>query len=427
MMQARSQQGAVNIMVLIMAIVVGLVGWGLWYGQLSDNEQLQADTADADRVAETEKAKVVKLKGAWTRLAGVAGGVAGSLPEPKDLEIESIEDYYGLVDPMLDPIKQKIVEYRSLFGGDESTHDTLIEIGIPADARLGEKDTEIGQLKQDLTDARQGKQTAEQANVTIASQHSTEIETKVQEMTQARERAASQLQQQEDEYKRAASERDKIREDLETAAATHRKALAEATDKLEAMDREVALFKSVERIKRNRNNTDGNVIAVDARTGQCWIDIGAQDLLRRGTRFRCYGLAKGSVREDHGYIVVHDVEAKRALCTIENGARPRADDQLVNPHYDKESPKVFYFLGKLPGRYNNQTAQRILKDFGAVVTDKCSIHVDFLVLGDNPDPEAEVGPDADLNWFKQTTEYNDALRWGIETIRARDLETFLQF
>ena len=46
-----------------------------------------------------------------------------------------------------------------------------------------------------------------------------------------------------------------------------------------------------------------------------------QDLLRRGTRFKVYGVKKGGVKVHHGWLTVHNVEAKRSSCAYASTAR----------------------------------------------------------------------------------------------------------
>ena len=87
---------------------------------------------------------------------------------------------------------------------------------------------------------------------------------------------------------------------------------------------------------------------------------------------------------------------------------------------------TFHFVGNLPGRFTNQQAKAILEQYGMKVAEEFSIHVDFVVLGANPDPEA-IGDDANPNWFKETEAYNDAVRWGTEMLRGQDLEHYLKY
>ena len=423
MMPQDRQGGAVHIVIFIMVIVVALVGWGLWYGQYSDNDQLVKNADSAQAEFEYQQGQNLKLKQAFTRVASVTGGIPSDLPEPGE---ETPEEWSDKLEAMLKPVRDKIAETRSLFGGQESSVQTLFDLPTPAEAMLTSKENANNRLQRDVQSITGEKTSAEQANVALVSQHSTEIDSKNNEISQLRERHAGQLQQQEDEYKRAAAERDEVTRKYETSIEEHRTAMQQLSDKVDSLEREVRDFKSPLKIKRMREKPDGKIIAVDRRAGLCWIDIGSRDLLRRGTRFKAFGRRKGGERIPHGYITVQDVEARRALCAIDGNAEVEQGDTIFNPHFDADGAKVFHLLGKLPGRFNNQQAQSILEGFGAVVSENLTIHVDFLVLGDNPDPEA-IGPDADPNWFKSTPAYNDALRWGIEVIRARDLESFLQY
>ena len=64
-------------------------------------------------------------------------------------------------------------------------------------------------------------------------------------------------------------------------------------------------------------------------------------------------------------------------------------------------------------------AKRVLEAAGARVDDKLSVETDFLVLGvkEAPDPPELTESEA----------YKQAQAWGIEIIRARDLDPFLTY
>ena len=423
MMQSRAgERGAVSLMFLIFTIVVGLIGWGLWYLEFTKNEQVVADAAAATTAKGDALDGQFKYRRAYEAIANAVGNV-GTLPEPSP--DESIEDYMTKIQPAVRRLEETVREAKNLFEGDE-TVDTLVEVVQPAAAKIDAHLLEITRLQRDLETARQDRTAAEAANDEMISAHAGELARRNEEVDQLRQRSASQLQASEEKNEQTQTELAKLTDTYETSVVEHRKSVDQLRFQKEQIDREVRDWKRELKHERVWNVPDGKVIDVDDRAGLCWIDVGSRHQLRRGTRFRTYGIAKGGVREYHGYIVVRDIERDRALCAVENGSPVERGDFVTNPYFDREGKKVFYFLGRLPGRFDNQRARAILEDFGAEVADGFSIEVDFLVLGANPDPEA-VGEDADLDWFKQTEEYNDALRWGVEMLRARDLEGFLQY
>ena len=76
-------------------------------------------------------------------------------------------------------------------------------------------------------------------------------------------------------------------------------------------------------------------------------------------------------------------------------------------------------LGELTGRVNKEMAKRVLEGAGAKVDDKVTVETDFLVLGVKEAPDSPE--------LTESESYKQAQAWGIEIIRARDLDPFLTF
>ncbi len=425
MMSHARERGAVNLMMLfIITLVIAIGGWALWFGQFKDNEALKKKAKSTSAERDIAFDKVTALREAMNSFAKEVGEVPVPVPEPADGEppqvyLERFNNDY------IRPVRQRITESRNSLEAD-ATLNTLMGVLGPAEAAINKRDTEIASLKNDLTQAKADKASAEQANDQLLEEQRTELARRSQELEDEKQRNATKEQQLESQKDDLSTQLARITDTYEKAVSTHRSELIRVSDTMSELDREVRDIKRGLRIKKEKDLPDGKILDVDYRTGLCWIDIGTKHVLRRGTRFRTYGFLKGKVKDYHGYIVVRDVEKDRALCALEGDARPERGDFVTNPYFDRDEQKIFYFLGNLPGRFNNQQAKAILEDNRAKVVMKFDPHVDFLVIGDNPDPDA-VGEDANPNWFKETKEYTDALRWNIEMIRAKDLETFLDY
>ncbi|MEE9394684.1 MAG: BRCT domain-containing protein [Planctomycetota bacterium] len=426
MMRSSSRQGgAVNILFFVGALVIALVGWGLWFSEYKGHEEaVKNEVVAKDDLLESQ-GKLTEYKRGIDSITKVLG--LSEFPEPTGLDDEGNSAWIDTtVAPAVGIVRKVVDEGRALSGGGESV-TTITQLLDPIQAKLDAQGQEITRLKRDLSAARNATTSAEQANDTLIEQQAVSIQAKESELTDNKDRAATQLKQSDDNLVVAQGQITSLTESLETRLTETQAAMQKMEEKTNTLDREVRQVKGALRHETVSAEPDGKVMSVDQRAGMCWIDIGSNKQLRGGTRFRSYGVLKGGVREYHGFVVVKKIEARRALCAVEHGATTQNGDFITNPYYDSEGQHTFYFLGNLPGRFDNQRSAAILRDFGATVADKFSPSVDFLVLGNNPDPEADLGEDADVNWFQATEAYTNATRWNIEVLLARDLEDFLKF
>ncbi len=419
------QAGAVHIMFLIITLVVAIAGWALWFTEFSDNEQKTKAASDATAQADKAIEREVMLRAAYTEVAKKIGGIADELPPIDDVTDDRSTYLKKVRETLVTPIERRVNEARNLFNGEESMNQ-IYNIIDPAEAMVNRLKTQIASLEAEIDTLKSGKASAERANDDMVTAHNGELSAKNEAMNQLRATNASKEQLLESQKDALATDLSTITDRLETTLASSNEQITAMQNATNAFEREVRSFKTEIRTKRERNIPDGNVSGVNLATGTCYIDIGSRQGLRRGTRFNTYGLAKGRVKEYHGYIVVTDVERDRALCSLEDGARPERGDFITSPVFERDGAMTFYFLGNLPGRFTNQQAKAILEQYGMKVADEFSIYVDFVVLGGNPDPEA-IGDDANPNWFKETEAYNDAVRWGTEMLRAQDLEHYLKY
>ncbi|MCB9833342.1 MAG: hypothetical protein H6807_12810 [Planctomycetes bacterium] len=419
------QAGAVHIMFLIITLVVAIAGWALWFTEFSDNEAKTKAATDAKAALDVATNREVMLRSAYEEVATAVGAtVPAKMPPIEDGD--DVSTYLKKIrEQAVAPIQRKVNEARTVFAGDESMV-TLDAIDAPAEAMVNGLRTEIASLKSEIETLKGAKSTAERANDDMVTTHNTELSGKNDALNQLREGNAAKEQLLE-------SQKDALQGDLSATTDKYEALLTSSNEEITALknatnsfEREVRSFKTEIRTKRERNIPDGNVTGVSLGAATCYIDLGSKHGLRRGTRFNTYSLAKGRVKEYHGYIVVTDVELGRALCSLEDGAKPERGDFITSPIFERDGAMTFYFLGNLPGRFTNQQAKAILEQYGMKVVDDFSIFVDFVVLGANPDPEA-IGDDANPNWFKETEAYNDAIRWGTEMLRAQDLESYLKY
>lgn len=427
MMQVSSRQsGAVNIVLFVLVLVVALAGWLLWFTENKDNEAKTKAAVEAAEEVDRLKTRYGAYQQGVDDLFAKVGLEPVVLPsETYDVDVNGEEWKTANIDSRLALLDSVVSQSRSLFNGDESM-TKVVQVLDPAQGVLEKLESEVTRLKQELEAAKADKANVETASDTLISTHRDELGRKNTELSEERDRSARAVAQAEQQTDAVQQQLTSLTSEMEQVRNEARTQLTAAEIRVNNLDRDVTKLKD-HVVERAFNTPDGKVQEVNARTGTCYINLGSKHQLRRGTRFKTFGFSKGQVRVDHGFITVRDVEYDRALCALAPGATTQAGDLIENPYFNADRKQVFYFLGTLPGRYDNQRAAAILRDFGATVTDKFDVEVDYVVLGDNPDPEAAVGEDADPNWFKSTVQYTDAKRWGVEMLRARDLEDFIRF
>lgn len=419
---SRQDRGAIHIMFFISVLIAALAGWGLWYSQYTENEKNVDATAQATASEEIALTDVKWVKAAYDDLAKRVGSVP-ALAAPAGETIDAWQEKFKAAHRVVTERRDQEVTFIK---GDVSTCPDISSVFVPFEAHIHELESQIGRLKGEIATAASNYAAV---NTAKANSDATLASTLAASESKSQERRATLNSQ----LSASEASRSSELESFKQASTQYDQDLVVKTtevlgmkNKLEGNDREVTILRSHLVTKRAWETPDGNVIEVDHKAGRAWIDLGSRDWIRRGTRFKVFGVKKGGGRVHHGYVVVHDIEPHRALCALESGDEMKPGDLIVNPHFNRGQSARFFFLGQLPGRYDNQTAQRILESFGGKVDPQMTMHVDFLVLGGNPDP-SQVGEDAKPNWFKSTTEYTDALRWGVEVIRARDLATYLQY
>lgn len=427
MMQVSSRQsGAVNMILFVLVLVLTVAFVFLWYTEFKDNEAKTKAKEEAEAKLESLETRAGRYTSEVNRLLTKSGLPELEMPGETDESDTALDAWAeSQIDSKLTLLDSVVNESRSLFNGDESM-TKMTDVLKPAQGVLEGLEAEVARLKRELETAKADKANAETANDTLVSTHRDELSRKNQELSEERDRSARAVAQAEEQTDAAQQQITSITGELEQRLSETRAQISKAESTVFKLDGEVAKLKN-HTLERTNNAPDGQIIEVNKRLGTCYIDLGSKHQLRRGTRFKVFGYEKGQVRVDHGFVTVRDVEYDRALCAIDSGAMPKANDKVHNPYFDKDTKRSFFFLGSLPGRYDNQRAAAILRDFGASVTDKVTVDVDYIVLGANPDPEAAVGEDADPNWFKSTVEYTDGKRWGVEFLRARDLEDFIRF
>ncbi len=273
--------------------------------------------------------------------------------------------------------------HSAFLGPDATTASRMIE-------RL---DTRVGELNRELAEAKQ------QAAAAETSRSSTEKS--MRDLTSSKDTAYADLQKTlQDERDRNSQQEtaDKARIDelngrLNAHEAKARAEKEELEGQVASLQEEVKkrdgriteLAKRVETI-RLPDEPDGSVVAVST-ASTCHIDLGAKQLLRRGTRFKVFSYGKNGSMHEKGMVEVTSVQDAMAECTVVD-LKDRFDpisrgDKIAAPSYDPEMPREFVLLGNFPSGYSRAMVADRLRSLGAKVADKVGPATDFLIMGDS--------------------------------------------
>ncbi len=418
------ERGAVHIGFVVVAGILAIGGWFFFYTKSKESDELAGKLASAT----AEKWKVeVQRDAAIIAFKSYATLVQG---EGITLEFPDVADEATWV-AARGPFETKYSKADRF----KAVSDRMGEIVAATGAKLDENQTLFAVMNTAFTkyeEARRNAQTEKEAAAATTAQLDAlrkEAAKKDETFTENVGKAKADAQKQhtddvadrervETTLAQANRDRDKFKQDSEQAKNDLQARTLDLSQKVEQHKAEARVVNENLRIERERDLPDGRIIAVDERLGTAWIDLGARNVLRRGTRFKVYEVGKGAVKIPKGFVVVTNVEADMAECAVEGGAPVAQGDYITNPYYSKDRRTKFVFLGQLVGRFNNEIAGRMLESVGALVSAAVTADTDFLVIGEKADPD---GPE-----LTESPEYQRARDWGIEIIRSVDLETYLR-
>lgn len=422
MMPSVAQRGAVNLVFLILVLIVTLVFAALWFVKMQESDKLKVEKASLSAEVEKEKATRAWYQDYYGEIAPlVGGGVPPQVPfQPQFIEgnVSARDEAAKVTKSIKDALQQL---GQRVDNPVDQPADLVVALETPVSAYLrvrGESKTK-GDDIQRLSGELQARDKTIADNQRAYAEEKARIQTENDANFQRLNLQLSEVRATNEELQAKVrdsnTELDKVREDTN-------KATQDLTTKGKELEGQVRQMHGELRVKRVTEAPDGKVLASDPKTGMVMIDVTSQNQLRRGTRFKVYETGKGNVKIHKGWITVIDTGPTMSEARVDESVPGvgaiGSGDWLFNPYFEKEGKTRFVFLGQLPGRYSRETAEGILRNFGAQVEAAVTTHTDFLVLGEKEDPEGEP--------LESSADYRNAVLWGVEIIRARDLAPFLQ-
>jgi len=177
-------------------------------------------------------------------------------------------------------------------------------------------------------------------------------------------------------------------------------------------------------------NPDGQVLQVSQDLPLAWIDLGSDDRLVLGTRFR---VEAGSLGERHlkAWAEVIEVQADMAkvrVFDVVDAFDPIvAGDYLVNPVYDPKGGYNALLVGRFSGLYAKEQLSSLLGEIGIRVQSGLDLTTNFLVVGGPVMQDEDGYPLEEPIEPSDLPVYQEAVANGVQIIPLSQIEQFFTF
>lgn len=413
----RSQRGAarVNIVWLIVLLVGMLVG--IVYGFLSNDEAATANLAAEEARSKEAKAiadltEVDSEVRAISELVGFydeAGGAVRSNPESMaeglstlrnalpDMDPSVVNTFEKAVASAIKSYNQRVAEVSQLKGEVDQLRNDISAKEQETRSLASEKDRRITELESQLRDAEQA-----------AADRQSELEGQLATARDSLRESDTSLRE----------SRDKNEEDLRTASQEEEK----LRTRLREQGKKLDFLKSPEA-------ADGTVLAISKDLQMGWIDLGANNRLARGTRFRVVDAEPGSLRVK-AWAEVTRVNATMAEVLFTDQIDPFnpivEGDYVYNPVYDPKGGRDAVLVGRFSGTFNEKELGMVLADIGVTVQDAIDERTDYLILGQELYVDADGEPLEDPLQPTELPEYKEAEARGIVVVPLKHIREYFK-
>ncbi len=413
----RSRRGAarVHVIWLVAFLVLFIIGVVMAWSASGEAEMFrQRAEATAKQNAEISERDQASAE-ARVRLSEIVGwspaDAAAANTNLEQLKL-SFGDWKANFPNMGDDIKTIELALPKAKDAYLSQQRTIATLNDSVRTLEGEKES----MERGLRDALRGK---DQEISSLQKQVADEQNTSAQRQAELESRVAS-LQSQRNELDA------QLREARNTIEANNRKF---EDERVAAQTRMKAITKALA-FQREPEAADGKVLSVSKDLALGWIDIGSNQRLARGTRFRVVSGKVGS-QKLKGWAEVTNVQPTMAEVTFMNVA-DRFDpivegDVVFNPVFDPKSERTAVLCGRFSGQFNETELKVLLSNMGITVQSALGPDTDYLIVG------AELFVDADGQALEtpmppnELPVYKNAESQGTQIVPIKDLRAYFKF
>jgi len=406
----RSNRGAARISAVWMISVGVLFLAALAFGFIAQSDLTAAtDKVETARVAKVEAEARFETVNEVKRDVSVAlGWYDRESADPSADAIAASQALEGPTEPDFETALPKVTAAYNQRGRKISELETRIQTLENENTSVrsttaqvqADKDQVITTLNQQLADEQQN-----------AAQRQSELEDRLST-------AQDQLSERDSELRR-------VRTDMVSAAREY------DSEKRVFQTRIAALSDTVKFTKEPfASAADGKIIEVSRSLPVGWIDIGANNRLTRGTRFRVESNTPGNARFK-AWAEVTNVEEGRAEVVF-SGQVDQFDpvvrgDIVINPLFDPTGGRNAVLACRFSGEYNRKDLESLLGRMGIHVQPKLELTTHFLIVGSAlyRDPETNE-PLEEAMEPSELPVYKDAEALNVQIIPLQDIREFFR-
>jgi hypothetical protein len=406
---ARRGAARVNVVWLIAVLVFAFIGIGLAIASNKDTENMRNAMQTAQQNEQAAKDKF-DAEVQWQRAVKEAFGWYDETDASSRTEV--------------DAATTDIAATRDAFGLDASltTAQQVLRESVPAYRarvrRIAELEAEIASLRADI-DAKVAAQS------TLASEKDAMISDLTSQLNDLQQQSNSRQSDLESELAtvrsslgNAESTITQLRNEMDDQQRRHNGELAAKTVRLQEMGNKLAFLREPEQ-------ADGRLLEVDEALGLAWIDLGKNDRLFRGMRFRIVDGRPGRSADMKAMAEVTRVEDDMAEVRIyEQGDRfnpPVPGDVIFNPLYDPQGARNAVFIGRFSGTYNEKELQALLSEIRVNIQPSVDKTTDYLIVGAELYFDEDGEPLEEPIQPSELEEYKKAIADGVQIVPLKQV------
>lgn len=296
----------------------------------------------------------------------------------------------------LDLVGEELTTLRGVFTDLTEQDDRVDEILPKVRAAYDARQQEIAELKTRIKELEAEAGTREQTIQNITKEKDTkisELERQLADETQTAQTRSAELDRKVASLEQQFSDRDQDFRRLQNEAATT--ARDRDREKLALETRQSELSRQL-RFQRAPFNgyPDGKILSVSDKLPLAWIDIGANQRVVPGVRFR---IQSGTPGEDRlkAWAEVTRVEAGMAEVAI-SGVADAFDpvapgDVVLNPVFDPKGGRNAILVGRFTGEFSKQDLAQLLETMGVHVQEELDLTTTFMIVGSPLYNDPETG------------------------------------
>ena len=173
---------------------------------------------------------------------------------------------------------------------------------------------------------------------------------------------------------------------------------------------------------------DGQVTEVSDSTSYAYIDLGADQRVNRGLRFRIVSSTSGGSRTK-GWCEVSEVFPTYAEVQVYE-LTDRYDpvvpgDKIVNPLFDPETQRRAVLMGRFSGAYGEGEVISLLQRMGIYVQDDLDVRTNYVILGSELYNDPETGEPIDEPMSPtELTDFKRSQNLGVVPITIEQLREY---